>query len=527
LGRIGLLLVLSVGLAATMFWANEARGLDLERFGLPVLGAGLFFVALLSAPNLALRWFRWHFLLRRAGFRLPARESLLAWVIALPALLTPLAVGELLRSLLLRRRYPGIGAAVGLVWLVERSCDVAVLFTFWAAATERWVVAAVIPVAWLALAPVARLALSGVGAALLRPRPMVATLMATALAWSFPIAAFWVLVARLGPSVGIDLAALVFAKGTLLGGLVGLPLGIGLTGSMFVLELRAAGVGMSVAIAGTALLRAGTAWFSVGFGLLCLLAWRHGVGRLVRPVEGEDHFDAIAGKYPEEIPEHVRARLLERKVDMMRETLEREGVASDAAGLDVGCGQGWYAARMARHGYRMHGIDTAERQVEAAREHARSQGVDVDLRRASAASLPFPDASFDFAYAINVLHHLPEGEQGRAMDEIVRVLRPGGRLFLHEINTRNPLFQFYMGYVFPVLRSIDEGTEQWVRPDRLPDAEGADWNAEVEYFTFLPEFVTARLSRRLRWLEAALERSSFRIFGAHYLARLRKRDAAG
>ena len=99
---------------------------------------------MLSAPNLALRWFRWQFLLRRAGFRLPARESLLAWIIALPALLTPLAVGELLRSLLLRRRYPGIGAAIGLVWIVERTCDVTVLFPFWAAATQRFILAALI-----------------------------------------------------------------------------------------------------------------------------------------------------------------------------------------------------------------------------------------------------------------------------------------------------------------------------------------------------------------------------------------------
>jgi ubiquinone/menaquinone biosynthesis C-methylase UbiE len=523
-GRIGLLLVLSVGLAATVFWLHEGRGLELDRFGAPLLGLGLLLVVSLSVPNLALRWFRWHFLLRRTGFRVPARDSMLVWVIGLPSLLTPFSVGELFRSLLLRRRHPGIGPAIAAVWLVERSCDVAVLATFLALASGRTAVAALIPAAWIVLGLGARGLAAGFGSRLLRPRPLGATLLATALAWAFPVLGFFALVARLGSPIGLDLASAVFSKGTLLGGLVGLPLGIGLAGSLFVVELQAAGVGLPVAIAGTALLRTGTAWFSVGLGGLVLLAWRRTVGSVVGPAGGE-HFDAIAEDYRDEIPEHVRARLLERKVRLMRAALTEAGIGPGARGLDVGCGQGWYAAEMMRSGYRIHGVDSSARQVEAARAWAREQRLAVALEVGSVTSLPYDDDSFDFVYAINVLHHLSgEAASRAALGEIVRVLRPGGRFLLHEINTRNPLFQFYMGYVFPVLRSIDEGTERWLRPDRLPAVPGADWSPEVEYFTFLPEFVSAGLGRRLRPLEAALERSVLRHWSAHYLARLRKRD---
>src|SRR5439155_16181482 len=109
------------------------------------------------------------------------------------------------------------------------------------------------------------------------------------------------------------------------------------------------------------------------------------------------------------------------------------------------------------------------------------------VQRGSVLQIPAADASFDFVYIINVLHHLGSvEEQQRAFDELFRVLKPGGLLFVHEINTRNVLFRFYMGYVFPSLNCIDEGVERWLRADRMAQYTRATL-LDVRYFTFLPD----------------------------------------
>jgi ubiquinone/menaquinone biosynthesis C-methylase UbiE len=128
---------------------------------------------------------------------------------------------------------------------------------------------------------------------------------------------------------------------------------------------------------------------------------------------------------------------------------------------------------------------------------------------------------------INVLHHLASlDEQRRAFQEMLRVLKPGGMLFVHEINTRNILFRFYMGYVFPSLNCIDEGVERWLLPQALHLYTDAPV-IEARYFTFLPDFVPQAIARLFSPLERRLERSSFGVYSAHYMAVLRKESPTG
>jgi SAM-dependent methyltransferase len=125
-------------------------------------------------------------------------------------------------------------------------------------------------------------------------------------------------------------------------------------------------------------------------------------------------------------------------------------------------------------------------------------------------------------YTINVLHHLGSvEEQRRAFTELFRVLKPGGVLFVHEINTRNILFRFYMGYVFPSLNCIDEGIERWLLPNRL-DAYTEIPVADIRYFTFFPDFLPEPIVRMLAPVERWLERSSLAPYLAHYMAVWRK-----
>jgi SAM-dependent methyltransferase len=173
----------------------------------------------------------------------------------------------------------------------------------------------------------------------------------------------------------------------------------------------------------------------------------------------------------------------------------------------------------------MDACDRSTGQLREASRFMRDEGIDVDLAVADGRALPYPDAHFDFAYAVNVLHHVTEpGGRERALGEIVRVLKPGGSFFLHEINTDNPVFAFYMGYMFPLLRDIDDGTELWIKPSGLPEVEGARWDSERSYFTFLPDFIPPPLLKLFSGLERGLERSRLRSWSAHFVARLVRED---
>jgi 2-polyprenyl-3-methyl-5-hydroxy-6-metoxy-1,4-benzoquinol methylase len=278
-----------------------------------------------------------------------------------------------------------------------------------------------------------------------------------------------------------------------------------------------------VAAAAVAAFRAGTAWYSLGVGLSTLVLQRRKLATFLRPSAAADHFTAIASGYQDQIPEHIRDRLLERKIGFMERRLAATGHGRGARGLDVGCGHGWYACEMASRGYVMEAIDQSAGQIAKAERHAADRGCGARFQAADAEHLPWPDESFDFAYSINVIHHVtPAAKRAHVLAEIVRVLKPGGIFFLQEINVGNPLFRFYMSYCFPLLCDIDEGTEEWIKPSRLPEVPGAAWSREVDYFTFLPDFTPRALLDALKGLEARLEDSAVRNWSAHYVARLQK-----
>ena len=95
--------------------------------------------------------------------------------------------------------------------------------------------------------------------------------------------------------------------------------------------------------------------------------------------------------------------------------------------LEVGLGYGTVSGRLAERGAELHGLDIAPGPVEMVRHRLRLQDRPADERivKGSALDMPFPDASFDRAYSIGCLHHT--GDLPRAVAEVHRVLRPGGR----------------------------------------------------------------------------------------------------
>jgi arsenite methyltransferase len=102
--------------------------------------------------------------------------------------------------------------------------------------------------------------------------------------------------------------------------------------------------------------------------------------------------------------------------------------------LDVGCGGGNTACLIAeQYGSPVQGVDISEVMIAKAKERARRQGLEdtVEFRVADAFELPFEDNSFDAVIVESVLTPLP-GDKRKALGEMVRVVRPGGRVGANE-----------------------------------------------------------------------------------------------
>jgi SAM-dependent methyltransferase len=94
--------------------------------------------------------------------------------------------------------------------------------------------------------------------------------------------------------------------------------------------------------------------------------------------------------------------------------------------LDIGCGVGRHALFLAQQGFSVTAIDLSPAGLDFVRESAAAAGVEIALRAGAFDELPFPDASFDYALAWNVIYHGDATALERSIAEVWRVLRPGG-----------------------------------------------------------------------------------------------------
>ncbi len=117
--------------------------------------------------------------------------------------------------------------------------------------------------------------------------------------------------------------------------------------------------------------------------------------------------------------------------------------------LDIGCGTGNYTdlfERLTReHGFVIHGVEPSEGMLDKARQ----KNAHLRFHQGTATEIPLDDASVDFAYMTDVIHHVRD--IAAMFVEIRRVLRPGGKLCIatqsHRQIEARPIVQFFPGTV--------------------------------------------------------------------------------
>ena len=171
--------------------------------------------------------------------------------------------------------------------------------------------------------------------------------------------------------------------------------------------------------------------------------------------------------------------------------------AAAAAGTRCRMRPGAYVARMRELGFDVRGID-ASAGTGAAGGADTSANAASSRRRLGRSSIPAPDASFDFVYIINVLHHLGSVEEQRRGVRRAAARAEAGRPAVRPRNqhAEHRCSASTWATCFPSLNCIDEGIERWLLPDRLEMYTAAPVVA-TSYFTFLPEFVPAFVLRLL------------------------------
>jgi len=161
-------------------------------------------------------------------------------------------------------------------------------------------------------------------------------------------------------------------------------------------------------------------------------SWHFAISRRAwTPEELADQYDAVSGCW-ERTTHRFRVEDAYRKP--LIESGARTSLASAGAGaraLDCGIGTGSLSIALDSilpKPIAYHGIDVSGEMLATAEVTMQQTGLSPKLIQADILSIPYADQSFDLVMAAHVLEHLPEPQ--RALTEMIRVLKPGGLLFV-------------------------------------------------------------------------------------------------
>jgi ubiquinone/menaquinone biosynthesis C-methylase UbiE len=155
-----------------------------------------------------------------------------------------------------------------------------------------------------------------------------------------------------------------------------------------------------------------------------------------------DDFDGYATRYRDEHTKNIKQIsgvdsdfFSEYKIEEIR---QREKEVSGLSVLDLGCGDGNSAAYFLKHlqPESYCGIDISSESIELARKRGLER---CSFHSYDGEMIPFDGEIFDIVFIANVLHHVDFSFHRHIIDECLRVLKTGGRLYIFEHNPINPV----------------------------------------------------------------------------------------
>ena len=183
-----------------------------------------------------------------------------------------------------------------------------------------------------------------------------------------------------------------------------------------------------------------------------------------------DKFQAIANRWWDEESEFKPLhRINPIRVEYINQ--RANGLAGKKV-LDIGCGGGLLTEAMAAKNARVTGIDMAEKSLSIAKLHLYESELEVDYQLSSAEA--FADShggEFDVITCLEMLEHVPDPRS--VVDAAVRLLKPGGHLFLSTINRNAKSFMLAIVGAEYLLNLLPKGTHDYqklIKPSELAAA---------------------------------------------------------
>ncbi len=129
--------------------------------------------------------------------------------------------------------------------------------------------------------------------------------------------------------------------------------------------------------------------------------------------------------------EHSRFRDYDKEVNLAVRAL---GLNDDSVVLDIGCGNGGYALRLARHCKKVYAVDISDSMLSIAGKHVEEQGLNnISFINAGFLTYSHEGDKLDAIVSAIALHHLPDFWKQIALNRLYEMLKPGGKLFLVDV----------------------------------------------------------------------------------------------
>lgn len=220
-----------------------------------------------------------------------------------------------------------------------------------------------------------------------------------------------------------------------------------------------------------------------------------GRGRLSLVAWDRDFFYDTYPRVEEAFAERLDETLAPRDPSVLLQVVRELGLPPDSRAVDVGCGEGAHAFRLATHfGFRVLGIDPVQRHLDLARAARRDLEPDIASRvafeRGTATAVPAHDRSIDLVWCRDVVVHVDD--PAAAYAEFARVLRPGGYVVSYQVVATDLLGREEGEELFEVMGVVPSSADPRVLDDAIARsglevvdtldlaAEWGEWSQEQE-----------------------------------------------